>query len=184
MKVSDDPHPNLPNHLKFQGTRVLPPCGLHRGNPASGSYQPGSEEQRKRRRLLYRAFERKRPGQLQPPAGSFLRLEAAPGFEPGMKALQASALPLGYAAGRTPSFGLENGRQSPKHLVLERETGFEPATPALARQCSTTELLPHAFYISSAIDLTLSGPKRHVKITFSPCFSNGSRHIYAFTEAS
>ena len=25
---------------------------------------------------------------------------------------------------------------------MERETGFEPATPALARQCSTTELLP------------------------------------------
>ena len=25
---------------------------------------------------------------------------------------------------------------------MERETGFEPATPALARQCSTTELFP------------------------------------------
>src|SRR5699024_4315840 len=26
---------------------------------------------------------------------------------------------------------------------LERKTGFEPATPTLARWCSTTELLPH-----------------------------------------
>ena len=26
---------------------------------------------------------------------------------------------------------------------LERETGLEPATLALARRCSTTELLPH-----------------------------------------
>ena len=26
---------------------------------------------------------------------------------------------------------------------MERETGFEPATLALARQCSTTELFPH-----------------------------------------
>lgn len=28
---------------------------------------------------------------------------------------------------------------------MERETGFEPATPALARQCSTTELFPQEF---------------------------------------
>ncbi len=28
----------------------------------------------------------------------FQKLEAAPGFEPGIKALQAHALPLGYAA--------------------------------------------------------------------------------------
>jgi hypothetical protein len=27
-----------------------------------------------------------------------LKLEAAPGFEPGIKVLQTSALPLGYAA--------------------------------------------------------------------------------------
>ena len=27
--------------------------------------------------------------------------------------------------------------------VMERETGFEPATPTLARLCSTTELFPH-----------------------------------------
>ena len=46
-----------------------------------------------------------------------------------IKVLQTLALPLGYAA---------------KYLnFLERKTGFEPATPTLARWCSTTELLPH-----------------------------------------
>jgi hypothetical protein len=52
-------------------------------------------------------------------------MEAAPGFEPGIKVLQTSALPLGYAA------------------IRKRKTGLEPATPTLARWCSTTELLPH-----------------------------------------
>ena len=46
-------------------------------------------------------------------------LEAPPGIEPGMKVLQTSALPLGYGA------------------ILERETGLEPATSALARRRST-----------------------------------------------
>ena len=55
-------------------------------------------------------------------------MEAAPGFEPGIKDLQSSALPLGYAATIEKS--------------LERKTGFEPATPTLARLCSTPELLP------------------------------------------
>ena len=54
-------------------------------------------------------------------------LEAAPRFELGVKALQASALPLGHAA---------------ESVLLERETGFEPATSTLARLHSTTELLP------------------------------------------
>src|SRR3984957_12350012 len=31
----------------------------------------------------------------------------------------------------------------PQGSYLERETGLEPATLALARRCSTTELLPH-----------------------------------------
>jgi len=60
-------------------------------------------------------------------ADSLEKLEAAPGFEPGMKDLQSSALPLGYAAPQTK---------------MERKTGFEPATPTLARLCSTPELLP------------------------------------------
>jgi hypothetical protein len=43
-----------------------------------------------------------------------------------MKVLQTFALPLGDAA----------------QEKMERETGFEPATLALARQCSTAELFP------------------------------------------
>ncbi len=53
------------------------------------------------------------------------KMEATPGFEPGMKDLQSSALPLGYVAKK-----------------MERKTRFELATLALARRCSTTELLP------------------------------------------
>ena len=59
-----------------------------------------------------------------PPLGQNL-LEAATGIEPVIKVLQTSALPLGYAA----------------NIFLERKTGFEPATPTLARLYSTTELL-------------------------------------------
>ena len=44
----------------------------------------------------------------------------------GIKVLQTSALPLGYGA------------------IMERETRFELATFALARQRSTTEPLPRA----------------------------------------
>jgi hypothetical protein len=70
-------------------------------------------------------------------------LEAQPGFEPGMEVLQTSALPLGYCAtsqvlrtvGKSPVRGEHCG-------ILERETGFEPATSTLARSHSTTELFP------------------------------------------
>ena len=59
-------------------------------------------------------------------------LEAPPRFGLGVKVLQTSALPLGYGA----TVILFN-------VFLERETGFGPATFALARQRSTTEPLPH-----------------------------------------
>src|SRR5262245_44883873 len=49
----------------------------------------------------------------------------------GIRVLQTRALPLGYAA-LTPA----------GERAMERETGFEPATPTLARLCSTTELFP------------------------------------------
>jgi hypothetical protein len=49
-----------------------------------------------------------------------LNLEATPGFEPGIKVLQTSALPLGYAA-------LESNPQSNKLLV--EGDGFEPPNP-------------------------------------------------------
>ena len=82
-------------------------------------------------------------------------LEAPPGFEPGVKVLQTSALPLGYGA-----IALEQKRDSDAHGgipmnrnpsvripnfydLVERKTGFEPATLALARRCSTPEPLPH-----------------------------------------
>ena len=56
-------------------------------------------------------------------------MEAASRFELEIKALQASALPLGEAA----KYAL---------FCLDRETGFEPATSTLARLHSTAELLP------------------------------------------
>jgi hypothetical protein len=42
---------------------------------------------------------------------------------------------------------------------LERETGFEPATLALARRCSTTELFPLDHSRSEGWDFTDAGMK-------------------------
>ena len=56
------------------------------------------------------------------------KMEAATGIEPVVRVLQTRALPLGYAAYMS--------------INMERKTGFEPATPTLARLYSTTELLP------------------------------------------
>ena len=54
----------------------------------------------------------------------FLRkVVGAEGFEPTVTGSEPVALPLGDAP-------------------VERETGFEPATPTLARSCSTAELFP------------------------------------------
>ena len=87
------------------------------------------------------------------------RLEAPPGFEPGMEVLQTSALPLGDGAGwnyllvqESPAASQAQGQQRAQQPVrcvisvrrLERETGFEPATSTLARSHSTTELFPLA----------------------------------------
>ena len=70
------------------------------------------------------------------------RMEATPGFEPGVKALQASALPLGHVAVLRQN---RHGKGRPKLwsmtglvMTMERTTGFEPATPTLARSCSTS----------------------------------------------
>src|SRR5262245_40025859 len=43
------------------------------------------------------------------------RVEAAPGFEPGIRALQAHALPLGYAAARKPASRGERERVPRAH---------------------------------------------------------------------
>ncbi len=96
-------------------------------------------------------------------------MEATPGFEPGIRALQAPALPLGHVAKTVfivvvPGAGLEPAhskrardfkslastnsatRALNKYYIcfniMERETRFELATPTLARSCSTTELFP------------------------------------------
>ena len=69
-----------------------------------------------------------------PPFGGPLGgLEAKPGFEPGVKALQASALPLGHFA---VDMKRADSKTGPMH-AMERTTGLEPATPTLARLCST-----------------------------------------------
>ena len=75
-------------------------------------------------------------------------MEAALGFEPRMKDLQSSALPLGDAA----------------YLIfikMERKTGFEPATLALARRCSTTELFPQNLVPRPRIELGTRGFSVH-----------------------
>ena len=53
-------------------------------------------------------------------------MEAAPGFEPGNKGFADLCLTTWLC----------------RLYILERETGFEPATPTLARLYSTTELFP------------------------------------------
>ncbi len=42
----------------------------------------------------------------------------------------------------------------PPRQSRERKTGFEPATPTLARWCSTTELLPHVKYSFTSLNET------------------------------
>ena len=73
-----------------------------------------------------------------------------PGSNRRIKVLQTSPLPLGYRApGWPPQPGVKAGGRSKllaaqffSRSCLERETRFELATLALARRCSTTELLP------------------------------------------
>ncbi len=64
-------------------------------------------------------------------------LEATAGFEPANK---------GFADPRLTTWPRRPGgprrRFSSGAARMERETGFEPATPTLARLCSTTELFP------------------------------------------
>ena len=69
-------------------------------------------------------------------------MEAPPRLELGVELLQSSALPLGYGA-----------------KVMERKTGIEPATLALARRCSTAEPLPHDMAGDSGIEPENDGVK-------------------------
>ncbi len=69
------------------------------------------------------------------PYGVLFVLEAPPGIGPGIRVLQARALPLGHGA----IFNLTNADANDirTRIVLERITGLEPATFALARRRST-----------------------------------------------
>lgn len=54
---------------------------------------------------------------------------------------------------------------------MERETGIEPATPTLARSCSTTELFPHSLFkktivIVSKLNNKSQGFVKNFKIDF------------------
>ena len=60
-------------------------------------------------------------------------MERVKGIGPSQPAWKAGALPLSYT-----------------RIKLERKTGFEPATLALARRYSTTEPLPHFFWCPEA----------------------------------
>ena len=101
------------------------------GRPSPGRLlpvSPGARAPAPRRRHRPNLGARERKGALlsEGPLGD---LEAKPGFEPGVKALQASALPLGHFA--------EKGPPKRSGNAMERTTGLEPATPTLARLCST-----------------------------------------------
>ena len=79
-------------------------------------------------------------------------MEAAPGFEPGMRALQAPALPLGYAASRSPRIHrvprgepMGSKRRGPPGSPLQtpgqiapkaavRSSGIECITPPMRRR--------------------------------------------------
>ena len=92
--------------------------------------RPAPPAPRRRHRPNLGARERKGALLSEGPLGD---LEAKPGFEPGVKALQASALPLGHFA---VDMKRADSKTGPMH-AMERTTGLEPATPTLARLCST-----------------------------------------------
>ena len=83
-------------------------------------------------------------------------MEEVPRFELGIKDLQSSALPLGYTSGVWQE--------------MERKTGFEPATPTLARLCSTPELLPRLMAGLKRLELSTSGVtgRRSNRLSYNP----------------
>ena len=99
-----------------------------RGQQLQSSVSPGKASGLKNGLAAARAgggglpAKRGRPKAADPFLGFWRR---HPDLNRGITALQAAALPLGYAAKK-----------------MERETGFEPATSTLARLHSTTELFP------------------------------------------
>jgi hypothetical protein len=72
------------------------------------------------------------------------------GIEPTTSAWEAEVLPLNYTRTIGGGTRIRTGDEGFADLCLttwlcrqeKRKTGLEPATPTLARWCSTTELLP------------------------------------------
>ena len=62
------------------------------------------------------------------------KLEATPGFEPGVKALQASALPLGHVA-TAPLYGKEpaNREDQPAPIFTGADDGTRTRDPNLGK---------------------------------------------------
>jgi hypothetical protein len=80
-----------------------------------------------------------------------------------IKVLQTSPLPLGYRArgkrAESKALRLMQGLDNTVSTILmERETGFEPATSTLARSHSTTELLPLSRLIINSALVLSNGP--------------------------
>ena len=74
-------------------------------------------------------------------------MEATPGFEPGVKVLQTSALPLGYVA-------------------MARVAGFEPAHHGIRIRCLTTWPYPNMLSIEKMG--VGSGIRTHVYRSHNP----------------
>ena len=70
-------------------------------------------------------------------------MERVMGIEPTTSAWKAEVLPLNYTRIIYIQINIIHTITAyPARQIMERKTGFEPATPTLARWCSTTELLP------------------------------------------
>ena len=57
-------------------------------------------------------------------------------------------------------------------ILMERKTGFEPATPTLARLCSTPELLPQGMAGLKRLELSTFGVtgRRSNQLSYNPMF--------------
>ena len=110
---------------------------IRRRSDLAGSECPACERSTGRRRCLGEQIHPSSGVQTrwQHPLGGSVRrtgepLEATTGFEPVIRVLQTPALPLGHVAANY------------SRRMLERKTGFEPATFSLARRRATTAPLP------------------------------------------
>src|SRR5580698_1740833 len=77
-----------------------------------------------------------------------ISLEARVGIEPTHKGFADLSLTT-WVPRPKHAILIQKGNRRPAQIApgrLERETGLEPATLALARRCSTTELLPHGSF--------------------------------------